>query len=100
MSAFQDDCLVKVWYNTNKWKSCIARLFTPPDASVSLQGELAFSFVYLAHPRSVTGFSWRKTSKYMPRYAYGHTIVSTATNKRLSSLVVLIEPMQLYNKKQ
>ncbi|XP_054630214.1 dmX-like protein 1 isoform X1 [Dunckerocampus dactyliophorus] len=66
-TAGQDDCLVKVWYNTSKWKSGIFRLFTPPESSVDFQGDLAFSFVYLAHPRSVIGFSWRKTSKYMPR---------------------------------
>ena len=29
--------------------------------------ELSYSFVYIAHPRAVTGFSWRATSKYMPR---------------------------------
>lgn len=63
----KDDCLVKVWYSTSKWKSGVSRLFTPPEPGVGVQGELAFSFVYLAHPRSVTGFSWRKTSKYMPR---------------------------------
>ncbi|XP_061623672.1 dmX-like protein 1 isoform X4 [Phyllopteryx taeniolatus] len=66
-TAGQDDCLIKVWYSTNKWKSGSFRLFTPPESSVDFQGELAFSFVYLAHPRSVIGFSWRKTSKYMPR---------------------------------
>ncbi|KAM4616891.1 dmX-like protein 1 [Polymixia lowei] len=66
-TAGLDDCLVKVWYSTSKWQSGVSRLFTPPEPSSSTQGELAFSFVYLAHPRSVTGFSWRKTSKYMPR---------------------------------
>ncbi|XP_019742626.1 dmX-like protein 1 isoform X1 [Hippocampus comes] len=66
-TAGQDDCLVKVWYSTNKWKSGSFRLFTPSESSVNSQGEIAFSFVYLAHPRSVIGFSWRKTSKYMPR---------------------------------
>lgn len=29
--------------------------------------EVNFSFVYIAHPRAVTGFSWRKTSKHMPK---------------------------------
>uniref|UniRef100_M4APN4 Dmx like 1 n=1 Tax=Xiphophorus maculatus TaxID=8083 RepID=M4APN4_XIPMA len=75
-TAGQDDCLVKVWYSTNKWKSCVAELFTPPDASVSEQGELNFSFIYLAHPRSVTGFSWRKTSKYMPRGAVCNVLLT------------------------
>uniref|UniRef100_A0A8C5CXB7 Dmx like 1 n=1 Tax=Gadus morhua TaxID=8049 RepID=A0A8C5CXB7_GADMO len=65
-TAGLDDCLVKVWYSTIKWQSGVSSLFTPPEAG-SAHGELAFSFVYLAHPRSVTGFSWRQTSKYMPR---------------------------------
>uniref|UniRef100_A0A3Q2DCI4 Dmx like 1 n=1 Tax=Cyprinodon variegatus TaxID=28743 RepID=A0A3Q2DCI4_CYPVA len=75
-TAGQDDCLVKVWYSTNKWKSCVAQLFTPPDPSMSVQGELGFSFIYLAHPRSVTGFSWRKTSKYMPRGAVCNVLLT------------------------
>uniref|UniRef100_A0AAY4DLG9 RAVE complex protein Rav1 C-terminal domain-containing protein n=1 Tax=Denticeps clupeoides TaxID=299321 RepID=A0AAY4DLG9_9TELE len=62
-TAGQDDCLVKVWYSTNKWQWDASKLFTPPQNSL---GGLDFSFIYLAHPRSVTGFSWRKTSKYMP----------------------------------
>ncbi|KAI3372724.1 hypothetical protein L3Q82_023186 [Scortum barcoo] len=75
-TAGQDDCLVKVWYSTSKWKSGVSRLFTPPEHSVGVQGELAFSFVYLAHPRSVTGFSWRKTSKYMPRGAVCNVLLT------------------------
>ncbi|XP_029115252.1 dmX-like protein 1 isoform X2 [Scleropages formosus] len=64
-TAGQDDCLVKVWYSTSRWQSGGATLFTPPEPFS--HGEMDFSFIYLAHPRSVTGFSWRKTSKYMPR---------------------------------
>ncbi|XP_055367594.1 dmX-like protein 1 isoform X2 [Betta splendens] len=75
-TAGQDDCLVKVWYSTSKWKSSVCKLFTPPEPSVIVQGELAFSFVYLAHPRSVTGLSWRKTSKYMPRGAVCNVLLT------------------------
>ncbi|KAG7237538.1 hypothetical protein INR49_032155 [Caranx melampygus] len=75
-TAGQDDCLVKVWYSTSKWKSGVSRLFMPPEPSASAQGELAFSFVYLAHPRSVTGFSWRKTSTYMPRGAVCNVLLT------------------------
>ncbi|XP_035514140.1 dmX-like protein 1 [Morone saxatilis] len=75
-TAGQDDCLVKVWYSTSKWKSGVSSLFTPPEPIVGVQGELAFSFVYLAHPRSVTGFSWRKTSKYMPRGAVCNVLLT------------------------
>ncbi|NXG45071.1 DMXL1 protein, partial [Psilopogon haemacephalus] len=63
-TAGKDDCLVKVWYNTDSWRSAII----PPGASPEKQPkEVDFSFVYLAHPRSVNSFSWRKTSKFMPR---------------------------------
>uniref|UniRef100_A0A669BT31 Dmx like 1 n=1 Tax=Oreochromis niloticus TaxID=8128 RepID=A0A669BT31_ORENI len=75
-TAGQDDCLIKVWYSTSKWKMGVTTLFTPPEASMSDQGELAFSFIYLAHPRSVTSFSWRKTSKYMPRGAVCNVLLT------------------------
>ncbi|XP_045694004.1 dmX-like protein 1 isoform X8 [Phyllostomus hastatus] len=64
-TAGKDDCLLKVWYNVENWRTAVIS----PDKSSEKQsqGEIDFSFVYLAHPRAVTGFSWRKTSKYMPR---------------------------------
>uniref|UniRef100_A0A8C5MH23 Dmx like 1 n=1 Tax=Leptobrachium leishanense TaxID=445787 RepID=A0A8C5MH23_9ANUR len=64
-TAGKDDCLVKVWYNTESWHSAVNSPVTSPERQG--QGEVDFSFVYLAHPRSVNGFSWRKTSKYMAR---------------------------------
>uniref|UniRef100_A0AAX7TRF8 RAVE complex protein Rav1 C-terminal domain-containing protein n=1 Tax=Astatotilapia calliptera TaxID=8154 RepID=A0AAX7TRF8_ASTCA len=75
-TAGQDDCLIKVWYSTSKWKMGVTTLFTPPDTNVSDPEELAFSFIYLAHPRSVTSFSWRKTSKYMPRGAVCNVLLT------------------------
>ncbi|XP_068165550.1 dmX-like protein 1 isoform X2 [Antennarius striatus] len=76
-TAGQDDCLIKVWYSTSKWKSGVSRLFTPLEPSTDVKGEPNFSFVYLAHPRSVTGFSWRKTSKYMPRTAVCNVLLTS-----------------------
>ncbi|XP_060787870.1 dmX-like protein 1 isoform X2 [Neoarius graeffei] len=73
-TAGQDDCLVKVWYSMSKWQSDATKLFTPPE--LSSQGKPDFSFIYLAHPRSVTGFSWRKTSKYMPRGAVCNVLLT------------------------
>ncbi|OCU02216.1 dmX-like protein 1 isoform X4 [Xenopus laevis] len=64
-TAGKDDCLVKLWYNTESWHSAVTSPVTSPDKQG--QGEVDFSFIYLAHPRAVNGFSWRKTSKYMPR---------------------------------
>uniref|UniRef100_A0A5F8H1E5 Dmx like 2 n=1 Tax=Monodelphis domestica TaxID=13616 RepID=A0A5F8H1E5_MONDO len=63
-TAGKDDCLLKVWYPMTGWKSII-----PQDHQESKKRQTFthFSFVYLAHPRAVTGFSWRNTSKFMPR---------------------------------
>lgn len=65
LCVLQDDCLLKVWYPMTGWKSSII----PQDHHEvkRRQASTQFSFVYLAHPRAVSGFSWRKTSKYMPR---------------------------------
>ncbi|XP_076218684.1 dmX-like protein 1 isoform X8 [Aptenodytes patagonicus] len=72
-TAGKDDCLVKVWYNTDSWRSAVA----PPGASPEKQAkEVDFSFVYLAHPRSVNAFSWRKTSKFMPRGAVCNVLLT------------------------
>uniref|UniRef100_A0A8C5KRS5 Dmx-like 2 n=1 Tax=Jaculus jaculus TaxID=51337 RepID=A0A8C5KRS5_JACJA len=64
-TAGKDDCLLKVWYPMTGWKSSI--IPQDPHEVKRIQASTQFSFVYLAHPRAVTGFSWRKTSKYMPR---------------------------------
>ncbi|XP_069481661.1 dmX-like protein 1 isoform X2 [Ambystoma mexicanum] len=64
-TAGKDDCLVKVWYNTDSWQSAVTTPVLSPEKQA--QGEVDYSFVYLAHPRAVNGFSWRKTSNYMPR---------------------------------
>uniref|UniRef100_H2LCH0 Dmx-like 2 n=1 Tax=Oryzias latipes TaxID=8090 RepID=H2LCH0_ORYLA len=62
-TAGKDDCLLKVWYPTTGWRSAVV----VQDPSDKKPSPVQFSFVYLAHPRSVTGMSWRKTSKYMPK---------------------------------
>ncbi|XP_042327082.1 dmX-like protein 2 isoform X1 [Sceloporus undulatus] len=64
-TAGKDDCLLKVWYPMTGWKSslCPQESDEPRKSSTPVH----FAFVYLAHPRAVTGFSWRKTSKFMPR---------------------------------
>ncbi|KAM4746857.1 dmX-like protein 2 isoform 2-T2 [Rhinophrynus dorsalis] len=64
-TAGKDDCLLKVWYPLTGWKSSFL-----PQESQEKKGssaDIQFSFVYLAHPRTVIGFSWRNTSRFMPR---------------------------------
>ncbi|XP_053127959.1 dmX-like protein 2 isoform X3 [Hemicordylus capensis] len=64
-TAGKDDCLLKVWYPMTGWKSSL--LPQEGDEQKKIFAPIQFAFVYLAHPRAVTGFSWRKTSKCMPR---------------------------------
>ena len=59
-----------------------------PDQSLTQESirqavcsDITFSFIYLAHPRSVTGISWRKTSKYMPRGAVANMLVTSCSGK-------------------
>ncbi|XP_057211721.1 dmX-like protein 1 [Triplophysa rosa] len=73
-TAGQDDCLVKVWYSSSRWQVDVTKLLTPADLRSG--AEINFSFIYLAHPRSVTGFTWRKTSKYMPRGAVCNVLLT------------------------
>uniref|UniRef100_A0A663MZ01 Dmx like 1 n=1 Tax=Athene cunicularia TaxID=194338 RepID=A0A663MZ01_ATHCN len=62
-----------MWYSTDSWRSAV----TPPGSSTEKQAkEIDYSFVYLAHPRSVNAFSWRKTSKFMPRGAVCNVLLT------------------------
>ena len=55
--------------------------------------DITYSFIYLAHPRSVTGISWRKTSKYMPRGAVANMLVTSCLDNicRIWSETILPE---------
>ncbi|XP_063170605.1 dmX-like protein 2 isoform X2 [Candoia aspera] len=64
-TAGKDDCLLKVWYPMMGWKSSL--LPQEGDETRKTPASVHFAFVYLSHPRAVTGFSWRHTSKFMPR---------------------------------
>ncbi|XP_052099551.1 dmX-like protein 2 isoform X2 [Mytilus californianus] len=78
-SAGQNDRLVKIWYEDRKisFPSALSR----GDSLISpKKEELHYSFVYVAHPRTVTGFSWRKTSKFMPRGSVANMLVSSCAD--------------------
>uniref|UniRef100_A0A672MJN7 RAVE complex protein Rav1 C-terminal domain-containing protein n=1 Tax=Sinocyclocheilus grahami TaxID=75366 RepID=A0A672MJN7_SINGR len=76
LSLSQDDCLLKVWYPTTGWKSAVVM----PDVTDKKIPAINFSFVYLAHPCTVTGFSWRKTSKYMPKGSVCNVLLTSCTD--------------------
>uniref|UniRef100_A0A673GBM5 DmX-like protein 2 n=1 Tax=Sinocyclocheilus rhinocerous TaxID=307959 RepID=A0A673GBM5_9TELE len=88
-TAGKDDCLLKVWYPSTGWKSAVVM----PDVTDKKISAVHFSFVYLAHPRMVTGFSWRKTSKYMPKGSVCNVLLTSCADGicRLWSETVLPE---------
>ena len=55
---------MRVWYQNQQL------LFPTKELRLSSSSEITFSYIYLPHPRTVTGFSWRKTSKFMPRCGF------------------------------
>ncbi|XP_071611366.1 dmX-like protein 2 [Heliangelus exortis] len=63
-TAGKDDRVLKVWHPMTGWESS---LLPQEDKEKKCSDAPEFSFVSLAHPQAVTGFSWRNTSKYMPR---------------------------------
>ncbi|XP_053355883.1 dmX-like protein 2 isoform X10 [Clarias gariepinus] len=70
----KDDCLLKVWYSTLGWRSVMV------DVCEKKSSSLHFSFIYLAHPRTVTGFSWRKTSKYMAKGSVCNVLLTSCVD--------------------
>ena len=75
-TAGQNDRLVRVWYQ-NQQLMFPNQSLTTESIRQAVCSDITFSFIYLAHPRSVTGISWRKTSKYMPRGAVANMLVTS-----------------------
>ncbi|XP_038079441.1 dmX-like protein 2 isoform X2 [Patiria miniata] len=71
-SAGKADRLVKIWYQTRKPSF---KTGAPTDGETPKED--AYSFVYIAHPRAVTGFSWRRTSKYMTSGTVANILVTS-----------------------
>ncbi|XP_068740234.1 dmX-like protein 2 [Montipora capricornis] len=74
-SVGKHDRLIKVWFDNNQ----VNPWYRNDEVESQGSGVLDYTFIYLAHPGPVTGFSWRKTSKYMP--------VSTVVNCLLTSCI-------------
>ncbi|XP_075752614.1 rabconnectin-3 alpha isoform X1 [Rhipicephalus microplus] len=74
-SAGKCDRLVKIWHNSQHKVS-------DPGGNTRMSVQqvdrgCTFGFVYAAHPRAVTGLSWRKTSKFMPRGSVANMLVTS-----------------------
>ncbi|XP_074651608.1 dmX-like protein 2 [Tubulanus polymorphus] len=74
-SVGYNDRLVKVWYEQKKaLSSKVASTNTPRNDSMS------HGFIYIAHPRAVSGFTWRKTSKYMPNGSVANMLMTSCND--------------------
>ena len=68
-----NDRLVKLWYDNS-------HILSNPLSSGgngSSHPPVSYSYIYLPHPAAVTGFTWRSTSKYMPKGSASNMLVSS-----------------------
>ncbi|XP_068239086.1 dmX-like protein 2 isoform X2 [Palaemon carinicauda] len=76
-TAAANDRLVKIWYD-NKHVLAPTR---PSDgsgtASDCTRSSVSYSYIYLPHPSAVKGFTWRATSKYMPKGSVSNMLVTS-----------------------
>ena len=69
-TAGKHDRLVRIWYQNQQ-------LLLPSQGVENISSNVVtYSFIYVTHPRPVTGFSWRATSRYMPRGAVANILVT------------------------
>ena len=87
VSAGKSDRLVKIWYESAASQTNHPNYFNPTNfhhhsncskSEDGSQSSVTFSFVYIAHPRAVTGVSWRKTSKYVPKGCTANILVTSS----------------------
>nr|XP_042903510.1 dmX-like protein 2 [Parasteatoda tepidariorum] len=69
-TAGKSDRLVKIWFSS-KIVSFSSQRHT------GHHGDVNYTFIYIAHPRAITGLSWRKTSKFMPKDSVANMLVTS-----------------------
>lgn len=69
-TASRHDRLVRIWYQNQQL------LLANTTFVADELGSETYGFIFVAHPRPVTGFSWRDTSRFMPRCAVANMLVT------------------------
>lgn len=84
VSAGKNDRLAKIWYRSaahndysSDANSVIGSELMQKRTAGKKQNTLNYTFVYIAHPRAITGICWRKTSKYMPKSSVANMLVTS-----------------------
>ncbi|CAL4143845.1 unnamed protein product, partial [Meganyctiphanes norvegica] len=79
-TAAANDRLVKIWYD-NKHMIIPAKpgegTNLAADLTKQTRAKASFSYIYLPHPSAVKGFTWRTTSKYMPKGSVSNMLVTS-----------------------
>ncbi|EDV26441.1 uncharacterized protein TRIADDRAFT_54433 [Trichoplax adhaerens] len=68
-TAGEDDCMVKIWYSSKDSNGS-------SDETHASSADTRYSFIYITHPRAVTGFSWRSTSKHMLKKTVANVLLT------------------------
>ncbi|KAM7285267.1 dmX-like protein 2 [Ixodes scapularis] len=76
-SAGKSDRLVKIWHDSHKAPESAGQAAAARTCGGRGDQPWNFGFVYAAHPRAVTGLSWRRTSKFMPRGSVANMLVTS-----------------------
>ncbi|CAL1529694.1 unnamed protein product [Lymnaea stagnalis] len=88
-SLGKNERLVKIWYEDQKVSQGLMR----HDSVLSpKKNAIHYTFVYISHPRAVTGFEWRQTSKYMPRGSVANMMVTSCEDNVCRIFVETILP--------
>jgi hypothetical protein len=83
VSAGKNDRLAKVWYRSaahhdySDQNNVIGAGVMQKRTAGKRENTLNYTFVYIAHPRAITGICWRKTSKYMPKSSVANMLVTS-----------------------
>lgn len=82
VSAGKTDRLAKIWYRSAanhdySGQSHIIGSEAMQKRLTSHVNNVNYTFVYIVHPRAITGICWRKTSKYMPKSSVANMLVTS-----------------------
>lgn len=83
VSAGKTDRLAKIWYRSaanhdySAQSNIIGSEAMQKRLTLSHVNNVNYTFVYIVHPRAITGICWRKTSKYMPKSSVANMLVTS-----------------------
>lgn len=88
-SVGENDRIVKVWQEVKSMCNLSMNCADGMDSREIID----FDFVYLSHPRAVTGMQWRKISNYLPRGCISNSLLTSCKDNvcRIWSETVLSE---------